>query len=349
MNDAATLANEIILLGAPSASVFIGEGDFDITSALDLSAPISVTGAGRDITHLHQRTLNARVAYLNNAAATISSLTAHGTNFTPSYNPAGAGFFLAAGMATNCVVTGCRGGGHGWGALCGAVYLGGPSLLVDSVVCSNRNDSLGGGSAVYVSAKGAVVDRCEIYGNQGTSKDWGVDGGAGVRIDAEGAIVRNCLIHHNESTYQPGAGVRAYFGTVENCTIVDNNIAAEMGAAGLCLDWNAVARNNIIWGNTYLSTNRADFGSASGATGISYSCAPELVFGEGNTTNAPAFRDAANCDYTLLVTSPTVGAGVNLDWMDSALDLSLNPRIRGRLVDMGCYEARLGGTLILVR
>jgi PKD repeat protein len=345
--------------GATNAAIGIGPGEFTIASEIALSRPIAVAGAGCGLTTVRQTTVDQRVFVLTDPSAFVCDLTVHGA-YTP-YNRWGGGVYLGAGMASNIVVTGCHGGGHGIGALVGSVYLGGTGTLVDSLVVSNRYDYNGG--AIWIESNSALVDRCEIAWNRGSMLHHSGDGGAGARIN--GGTVRNCLIHHNASIYHFGGGVRIYGGMLENCTVADNSVEQngysfgggvfhQGGTVRNCI----VARNSCLDGpEDYVMHYERD---------VSNTCSPypnkridtgtglgeETVFANGengNITAAPIFRDAENGDYRIRTASPTVGAGLNADWMDDALDFAGGPRRLGFKVDMGCYEAVPPGTILLVR
>ena len=77
--------------------------------------------------------------------------------------------------------------------------------------------------------------------------------------------------------------------------------------------------------------------------------------GGTNLSRAPVFRNPAKGDWRLDPTSPCVNAG---DWtalgesreaVRAMLDLSGASRLFGGKVDMGCYESRVAGTMILLR
>ena len=86
-------------------------------------------------------------------------------------------------------------------------------------------------------------------------------------------------------------------------------------------------------------------------SGVSWSCAPELVSGQGNKTSDPLFRATNLQDYAILSGSPGVNAGTNQSWItESSLDLAGRTRIITRIVDMGAYEYQgVAGSLFLIR
>ena len=70
---------------------------------------------------------------------------------------------------------------------------------------------------------------------------------------------------------------------------------------------------------------------------------------EGCINLDPLFTDAANGDFTLADGSPCRDAGAYAGWMATARDLADNRRIRGKNVDIGCYEGPVAGLIMLFR
>ena len=126
-----------------------------------------------------------------------------------------------------------------------------------------------------------------------------------------------------------GGGVFQRGGTVRNC-IIARNSCGDTNQGGV----NAGPEDLVLYRDTLLVAN---------------TCAPEAPEGNGNIRLAPVFKDAENGDYHIGLSSPTVGAGAYQEWMDGAFDLDGEIRVLGRAVDMGCYETRLPGTLIIIK
>ena len=70
---------------------------------------------------------------------------------------------------------------------------------------------------------------------------------------------------------------------------------------------------------------------------LAYCCSPQSAPGQGNTTQNPAFSNAANDDYRLSPGSPCIDAGTNAV-VATAEDLDGHPRIVFGTADMGAYE-----------
>ena len=83
--------------------------------------------------------------------------------------------------------------------------------------------------------------------------------------------------------------------------------------------------------------------------GGAFSDCVALAAGEGPKFNAGHFADYPY--YMPRHTSKAVDAGVALGWDADAVDRGGYPRVSGRTVDIGCYEAWLpqNGFLMIVR
>ena len=70
---------------------------------------------------------------------------------------------------------------------------------------------------------------------------------------------------------------------------------------------------------------------------VSYSCLETPMAGEGNIVANPLFVDESNGDYHLALGSPCFDAGTisNVNCLE---DMDGKQRIKGRSIDMGCYE-----------
>ena len=125
-----------------------------------------------------------------------------------------------------------------------------------------------------------------------------------------------------------------------NLTAVANINSALRGSAGVSIT------NSIVWNNA-----NGDYSNL--AAGVFYYCsATGLTHGvQSNITNAPVFVDAGGGDYQLAKGSPGIDGGQNQGWMAGAFDLAGEARIKGRIVDMGAFEAppRSAGIMLSVQ
>jgi len=126
-------------------------------------------------------------------------------------------------------------------------------------------------------------------------------------------------------------------GLLESMTIVANtNMYPDVGYGGGIYRQGGFVTNAIIYDNTTTGLTDNIAGSLSA---FAYSCAPDLISGEGNITNGPMFTDPERGDYRLMPLSPCVDSGYLAPWMNTARDLGGLPRLQRRLADMGAYEA----------
>ena len=195
---------------------------------------------------------------------------------------------------------------------------------------------------------GGTMLNCRVVANQALNGNNNADacGGGGVHMSGS-SIMRNCLVLGNSltGTASWGGGVRIDGGTLENCTIARNQ-SASPGGGGLYTKGGTV-RNTIIYFNQ--AGNAPHNYCLSAGSSATYSCAPELTSGTGNTAEDALFVDSGdgygttftNGDYRLQDASPCVNAGTTngLSWLTStSVDLDSGPRVVGAGIDMGAYE-----------
>ena len=243
-------------------------------------------------------------------------------------------------IASNACTSGLSNTGRG----VGAYLFSGTLNIVGSIVKRNqgRLSGLGGiyGGAFYVG--GGVLDIREtvIAANDAAS-------GGGTIYNAGTLRMRNCLVVSNwsatsangDAIYTSGSSATC---TVANCTFADNNTNAIVYAGG-----QIAVSNSIITGHRQYDLYNLPADGQGRLTTVFYSLfqkfGPVMVDMHGirgNLVADPQFTNAAAGDCHLLADSPAINAGTNLPWMAGASDLDgLKPRIRNRLVDIGCYEA----------
>ena len=194
------------------------------------------------------------------------------------------------------------------------------------------------GLPVVLNATGqTVVDRCVFDGNVK-----GIDAGktyCGIISVSGGAVVRNSLFINNSMPVYSAIYVGAD-GTAENCTVVKNTtkIAKADNAdasAVYAADPSAKVVNVLAVGNMDVTGGvAANMAAASGAEDCFTTCREADSVTDGNIK----FADPTADDFSLQAKSVCVNAGTTLDWMDGALDLAGNPRVRAEKVDIGAYE-----------
>ncbi len=275
-------------------------------------------------------------------------------------------------MVTNSIISSNWAGQYGGGAW----ILAGAANALHGCVISNNNSGVNG-SGISADNGGGCAYNCQIVNNQSnyaiysyhifnifancrimnntkhgvTLRYYGMlsncvisgNGDLGVYMES-GGKVRNSLICNN-SRGMILSSIGTYTGFVDSCTIAGNTYAG--GPGGLIISGTIPPQsltNNVIYGNTL-----ADISAGGAATNAFVNCCANFSSfapGYGNLTNDPAYANPAAANYRLSSGSPCINAGVNMDWMNSALDMDARRRIRDLTVDMGCYEFIHAGTII---
>ena len=371
-----------------TTTVYIASGTYSLTKELALDTPCRILGAGMRATVLDGTALpgTARCLSLSTAGSRVVGLTLRncktlmqGAGLMMSANgwvedvliygneigkgggstPAsGAGLWQSAGVVTNCVIeNNSQNSSYGVGEGAGVCISGG--TLVDSVVTNNwrnRNQLRGAGVRASGSAK---VLRCTIAGN--SNKQGGWDGTTyGMGLYMSDGTVADCEIVNNGRQ-----GVYASGGTLRNCLIAGSKTAPaktkdlpDGWAGGLQLK-GATVINCTVGGNLSADAEQNDLRMTSGK--FQNSIAQYAVVTGGTLTHSltnanPCFKSPARGDYSLRASSPAVDAG---DWtlfgktkedVKSCFDLSgESSRLLGSEIDMGCYEKRPSGIMLIVK
>lgn len=278
----------------------------------------------------------------------------------------GGGVYAVAGCwVTNCIVKGNRATTEG-----GGIYLNGGGVAADCTIVDNEagvliannggggvkfqsggtvknsliawNRGYGYGGGAYFVGPG-VFENCIIVSNRTVSAT-GVGGGLHSYLGGHG--ITNCLIAENLAASKAGGINFSATSTVQNCTIYGNRVTNSSGTScgGIFMNAGSRIQNTILYANTALS-------SADWSGGIYSNCCTSVTNGMAGGNNLaanPLLRDPAGGDYRPVGGSPCVNAGLNAEWMASAVDLAFKPRVdphSGR-VDIGAYEFYSMGTII---
>ena len=190
-----------------------------------------------------------------------------------------------------------------------------------------------------------VIDRCVICDNRvGPDLREGPATGGGILVGID-CVLRNSLVAGNVVDNggfinECGGGMLvAATARIENCTVVDNVYGGNTAASGIDMIWsgeNAIV-NTIIWNNGLDSEG----GEVCGGV-VTYSLTPTPLEGEGNVSADPCFANAAEGDYSLLLRSPCVDAGTEIEAVTNDLAGTARPqdgKSSGTArTDIGCYE-----------
>lgn len=335
----------------------LGEGSFALDSTVDAAYGLSIVGLGPDTTKIVPGPGFGSRAFNANGDFAISGVTLY--NFAPINAQSGGGLNIAAPsgssvLVTNCVFDACRTVGNPeGGALC--VNSHADIDIVDCIIRNTLSSMPAWRSSVYLNGSNVLMDRCVVTNNCSGDAGWNGQCISGVKLGSS-AVMRNCLVADN-CTWQVqsvnngrGAAVQVNgAASVENCTIVSNRTmyAKLDSAVGVYVEGgtvvNCVIADNYDFGKSELR-DVTDPGHR-----ISYSAVEGIDYGEGNIADHVVFKSVPDRDWRLTGSSAGVGAGLNADWMLAATDLLGNPRKLGARVDMGCYEAAPGGTILLLR
>lgn len=181
-------------------------------------------------------------------------------------------------------------------------------------------------------------------------------------------VVRNSLfaLNYTTGTSVSSQGAGLYFASngnpiLDSCTIVSND--SKTASGGIHHRWGGTVTNSVIAFNTVNGTletgtgwclldpnNESVLVPSAYVNSCAWPAADAAFLAANGCINAdPRFNDALHGDFSLSAVSPCRDAGVNEGWMTNARDLDGNRRIKGRAVDMGCYESVSLGLSIIVR
>ncbi len=212
---------------------------------------------------------------------------------------------------------------------------------------------------------GGVFVNCDISRNKGLVVSSTQVGGGGAYL-LSNAFFTNCLVANNSAKFCGGLDFRfgdanQTGGVISACTVVSNYGSLATYGGGIWIRGSYPKPidicNSIVFSNkagavaddiSYAATSGADtlrYSCVSTTNGVNYPVAVNCI------TNPPVFVDSAGGNYRLTRESPCVNAGINENWMISAMDLDGRQRIDyfGKCVDMGCYEFKPLGTMIGIR
>lgn len=243
-NALATISNAVALAGI-SDTVLVSNGTYSLTTNIYINKAITVRGldapTGAVISTFYPDVnYSARCVRINSAGAVFDGFTVEKgyPDLSDNYGM-GAGIWVQAGVVTNCVVRHCisvslyNGGG--------GMYLGYPnSLATDCVIVSNQHllgiSSGGGGVAIY---GGAQLRRSVVRFN------YRVGGGGGVNVNTAGTVT-DCTIADNwVAASAMGAGLAVAGAVTLDACIISNNTNAIHGG-GVYVGSGTSAINNCI-------------------------------------------------------------------------------------------------------
>jgi len=225
----------------------------------------------------------------------------------------------------------------------GGLYFEHSTSMVSDIRLEHNYASNGGGG-IRVSYGCPTFINVSAISNMAARYD-----GGGIQLYHADSVLRNVLLQGNVAGLKGGGMM--FDGSsprLENMTILDN-LAAVGGGLNVSYCSHPRLLNSILWGNRpeqvaydaqwwgmALTVNFSDV--QGGQAGVATYGKGPVYWGTGNLDEDPELGITA----TPLESSPCVDAGTNEVWMQSAMDLAGNPRIRNSRVDMGAFEAVQG-------
>ena len=247
------------------------------------------------------------------------------------------------------------GAAAGNGANGGAIYFNAvPSAtVVDSTFDGNYANNLHGGVTDYSggtiflagAAGNARIERCKIlrggwWGGSPTEANVKNDTGSMCIAAGTASVVNTLVTGMHSNAFEVAGGTLA----ITNVTVVGGDREPVLQKGGTLS-----VVNSIFWDN--VSETGVSFDIAGGTTVVSHSDVAGGFEGEGNIDKDPKFSTSkrAPVPYWLRTSSPCANAGDALGWTAEDVDLLGHPRLRGRFVDMGCYECGSSGLLLMLK
>jgi len=188
--------------------------------------------------------------------------------------------------------------------------------------------------------------------------------GAGINCQSSSPRINNNQIAKNTAT-EEGGGIQCYMNSapiILNCTITDN-LSGITGSEGISCSANGSPTiiNTIIWTKVPDGVPNGIYFKGTGAANtatISYSDVDPItiitngngtiILGVGNINVDPKLRNYVTEDYSLLNSSPCIGAGTNSGAPTKDLLGGIRPNPSGSNADMGAIENSLGVPLAVM-
>jgi len=320
------------VVGTNASMVLVTNGAYATASQISIAKGITVRSVNGAASTTIRRAGGASfgVLYLSAAGAILDGFTI--TNGVGDASYGGAATIDNGATLRRCVVT-LNGGYNGAGVRMG-------SGLIDA--CQILTNASFNGGGIHMS--GGMVSNTIIRGNT-------CSGNTGGGVHNSAGTLRNCLVTLNTGARLGGGIYMDGAGSIENCTIVTNTASGTYSTGGGLYASAGGAINCVVaYNRTTGGGGTNDDVRTNDVSRCSFSCAPELTNGNNNAPGDPQFAASPDSPYRPKVSSPCFNRGTNLTCALTEVDLSGQPRIRAKIVDMGCYESGdLPGTVFLIQ
>ena len=330
---AATTVNDAMAYAENGFEVRIAPGDYPLneksdtgTQYIDVTNAVYVIGEGSSPTDVVLRSVNRRTWYndkvmrINNAGATVVNVTLADGSVS---NGGWGGCLLIdaqGGTVSNCVIR------NGWANKPGQAMAGGAYLNAGLVTHSVFEDCKFSGMEL---GNTPMASAARLHG---TSR------------------IENCLFRGCTGEVGVVVAVMSDFASVVNCTVVDSQIGFWTGNNNVTNDGYAVCcsagtvKNCAVYNVKRLAYNdnpeTYDCAFGSDLSKFTYCVKAEKA----------DFRDYDNGNLIPAPDGALLNKGDNSAFPDAgATDLAGKPRIVGRKIDIGCYEAPTQGLTIYIR
>jgi hypothetical protein len=358
---------DAIAQSASGDSIWVREGDYDeapfVTKRLFLLGGFVGTESeeSQRNPHIHKTRIRLTSGILP-AIRCTAPCTIDGFDVT-SLNNIGMTIYRASVIVVDTTFTNCHSLGTGGGV---GITEGTIDMLRCNIV-KNVATSLAGGMMIESHSTATITD-CLIANNRGYAQGGGIACAFSTLIMNSCKILKNVADNSNPEAFSSGGGLEVANSTtsINNCLIAGNG--ADRGADIRVSNTNdtpefqnctvtSSGQNRIFWDHKPpLFQNAVIWGSngmlvrgnaAEGDADITHSTIQGGYPGEGNISDDPMFRDAANGDFHLLADSPcidtagTSGPNDDLDGKARPVDIPGVGREGPDTFDMGCYEFQL--------
>ena len=310
---AATNILDAVDAAIDGAVVKLTSGSFPVSRRLEVTKDLKIIGEGYGSTTIRRAsTTSFGVVLVNNANAELRGVTVTGGAGTE----AGFGVKIGAngGTVAECRITRNFAGGYNMRGA--GVSLESPSAkLLRSIVVANTN----------------------LYGGVGNNTDYG--GG----VYATAGLVENCLIVSNLALRGGGVCLEGA-AKVRNCTVSGNKATVRGGGIYVNTTSAGTAVLNCLFADDIADNDGGDgkpewYVENSGARAFFSHCAfkgVKAVPGDSSAVSHPFEPDS----FELQLSSTAVNGGLD-DGALPEVDFAGRPRVSGKAVDIGCYEADL--------